>query len=156
MSFIAQFFLLVLLLIFVELYLLIRTAEIISMGPTLLLCVLTGVLGGALVRSQGLRTLREIQGSLARGRLPTRDIVSGLILLVIGTMLLTPGFITDSLGFLLLAPPVRRWAAGRLIAHFKNRLFPRDRGGTTRGPRAPEDIIIEVKAEEIKDSRSDS
>lgn len=147
MSFIGKFFLLVLALSFGELYFLIRVAEVINLPATFLLCVLTGVLGGALVRFQGLQTLREIQRSLRGGRLPAQDIVSGLILLVIGTLLLTPGFITDSVAFLLLVPLVRHGAARILLAYFQRRIFP---PGRTRKRSDPEAVIIEVEAEEVE------
>ena len=70
MSFISRFFLLVLFLSFGELYLLMLVAEHITLITTLALCVLTGILGGAMVRIQGLQTLRDIQGSLAKGQAP--------------------------------------------------------------------------------------
>lgn len=79
----------------------------------------TGILGGGLVRAQGLRAWVEIQKSLGKGQIPAVEIVSGLILVVIGTLLLTPGFITDTIAFLLLIPPLRKGASLAVIAYFK-------------------------------------
>ncbi|MCP4408627.1 MAG: FxsA family protein [Gammaproteobacteria bacterium] len=157
MSFIGRFFLLVLVLSFGELYLLIQVAERISVLATLFLCVLTGVLGGGLVRYQGLQTWRDIRHSLARGQLPTLDIVSGLILIVIGTLLLTPGFITDTVAFFLLVPGLRQLAASGLLGYFKKRI--RVHTATTH-PHAgtnlnPEDVVIEVEAEEVDTDKHD-
>ncbi len=151
MSFIGRFFLLVLVLSFGELYLLIQVAERFSVLAALFLCVLTGVLGGGLVRYQGLQTWRDIRHSLAHGQLPTRDIVSGLILIVIGTLLLTPGFITDTFAFFLLVPGLRQLAATGLLGYFKKRtrfhtVTTQPHAGTNPNP---EDVVIEVEAEEV-------
>ena len=156
MSFIARFFLLVLLLSFGELYLLFLVASELSILATLLLCVLTGVLGGAMVRQQGYQTLREIKNATARGRVPATDIVSGLILLMIGTMLLTPGFITDTIAFLLLIPALRKTAAAMAIAYFERRVrfkaASHMRSSSSSRPPGqgvrPEDVVIEVDARE--------
>ncbi len=106
----------------VELMLLIRIGQAIHLGPTLLLVVTTGVVGAALARWQGLRTLRQIQEQLAQGGVPTRELFDGALILVAGAVLVTPGVITDAAGFALLVPPVRsllarlarRWAQGRV------------------------------------------
>lgn len=124
MSFVARFFLLVVLVGMAEVYLLVRFSAAIGVLATALLCVITGVLGGGLVRVQGLETLREIQQQVARGCAPALEIVSGLVLLVVGVLLITPGFLTDIAGFALLVPSLRRRAAAGLLrligptAHF--------------------------------------
>ena len=154
MGFIARFFLLVLFLSFGELYLLILVAGEISVFTTLLLCVFTGVLGGALVRHQGLSTLKNIQQSMGQARVPGVDIVSGLILLVIGTLMLTPGFLTDTIAFLLLVPPLRKLAATVLLAYFKKRIKFQNVGLGGAFNQAPaskptsEGVIIDVEPKE--------
>ncbi|MFC1852536.1 FxsA family protein, partial [candidate division CSSED10-310 bacterium] len=85
---------------------------------TMFLCILTGVVGGSIVRIQGLQTLKGIQESLSQGRAPTVEIVSGLMLLILGALLVVPGFITDVIGLLLLIPPLRLGIAQRLIQTF--------------------------------------
>ena len=122
MSFIAKFFLLVTVVGFAELYLLIQVAAQLTFPGTLAVCVFTGVAGGALVRHQGLRTLAQVQRSLASGELPARQIVSGVVLLMVGATLILPGFVSDTVGFLLLVPPIRSWTAQRLISYFKGKL----------------------------------
>lgn len=154
MGWIARFFLMVVFLSVTELYLLIWASERTSILFTLALCVLTGIVGGALVRSQGLQTLRAIRGSLGRGQMPAQTIVSGLILLIIGTLFLTPGFLTDAIGFLMLIPGVRHIAASRLVAYFKTRIKVApvvSFGGSGRSP-SSESTVIDVEAE-VVDSR---
>ncbi|CAM2007094.1 FxsA family protein [Acanthopleuribacter pedis] len=129
MGFVARFFMLVTVLSIGELYLLVTVANEISFPLTLGLCVLTGVLGGGLVRYQGLRCLKEIQTNLSQGQVPAAEIVSGLILVVIGTLLLTPGFITDTVAFTMLVPPIRLFVARRGVAAFKKRAVVRQGGG---------------------------
>jgi len=122
MSFIAKFFLLVTVVGFAELYLLVQVAAQLTFPGTLAVCVFTGVAGGALVRHQGLRTLAQVQRSLVVGELPARQIVSGVVLLMVGATLILPGFVSDTVGFLLLVPPIRSWTAQRLITYFKGKL----------------------------------
>ena len=91
----------------VELALLIKVGTHIGVGNTLFLIVLTGILGASLARLQGFSVLRNIQESLNRGEMPTEEMVNGVMILVGGIVLLTPGFITDSFGFMLLIPWTR-------------------------------------------------
>lgn len=74
---------------------------------TIAMVVVTAILGTWLLRSQGLRTLHRAQDSLARNIFPVSEVFDGLCLLVAGALLLTPGFVTDALGFLLFVPPLR-------------------------------------------------
>jgi len=101
-----------------ELYVLIRVGRLIGAGPTILLVILTAAVGATLARAEGLRTLAAIQSSLEAGRPPTNELVEGAMILVAGLALLTPGFITDTLGLLILFPatrrPIRRWLIDQL------------------------------------------
>lgn len=92
----------------VELAVLIKVGTYIGVGSTLFLIILTGVLGAALARLQGFAVYLNIQTSLNEGRMPTEEMLDGLMILIGGIVLLTPGFITDTLGFLLLIPWTRR------------------------------------------------
>ena len=92
----------------VEIYLLIQIGGLIGVLPTILLVVLTAVLGAALLRQQGLVTLNRLRSSLDRGELPAMELIEGVALLVGGALLLTPGFVTDAVGFLCLLPTSRR------------------------------------------------
>ncbi len=91
----------------VELALLIEVGGRIGTLATLALIVATGVVGATLARSQGLSVLRQVQRDLAEGRLPAGALVDGAIVLVAGALLMTPGILTDALGFLCLLPGFR-------------------------------------------------
>lgn len=92
----------------VEIYLLIEIGGIIGVGWTIFCVVFTAVLGAFLVRAQGFSTINRIRGQLEQGQLPAVEMLEGLCLLVAGALLLTPGFFTDAVGFILLTPPLRR------------------------------------------------
>jgi UPF0716 protein FxsA len=112
----------------VELYLLIRIGGVIGVVPTIAIVVVTGALGAALARRQGLGVLRRLQEDLAGGRPPTDALIDGLLILVAGAMLLTPGLITDAAGFLLLVPAGRKVVRRAVSAAFARRLVARDPG----------------------------
>ena len=90
-----------------ELFLLIKIGGAIGVAPTIAIVIVTGILGAALARWQGLGVLRRLQDDLAAGRPPTDALIDGLLIFVAGAVLLTPGLITDALGFLLLVPAGR-------------------------------------------------
>ena len=90
-----------------EIYLLMQVGSFIGVGWTIFLVVLTAVIGVALLKAQGISTLNRAQQKLQANELPAREILEGMGLLVAGALLLTPGFFTDTIGFLLLFPPTR-------------------------------------------------
>lgn len=92
----------------VELYFMLQVSDEVGAFNTVLLVVLTAVIGGIMVRLQGFSTLLRVREMSARGEVPAIEVMEGVILLACGVMLLLPGFITDALGFLLLVPPIRR------------------------------------------------
>ena len=93
----------------IEIYLLIQVGQVIGAGWTIMLVVLTAVIGVWLLRIQGMSTLTRAQRKLQENVLPAREILEGMGLLVAGALLLTPGFFTDAVGFFLLFPPTRIW-----------------------------------------------
>jgi len=102
----------------IELFLLVKLGTVIGIGATVLIVITTGVLGAWLARWQGLGVLRRLTEDLNQGRLPAEALIDGLLILIAGAVLLTPGLITDALGFLLLVPQgravVRKMIAARL------------------------------------------
>jgi UPF0716 protein FxsA len=90
-----------------EIYVIIQVGEAIGVLPTIALLILDAFLGVALWRSQGRLAWRRFNLALAEGRVPTREIFDGAMVILGGAFLLTPGFITDVIGFLLLIPPTR-------------------------------------------------
>lgn len=92
----------------VEIYILIEVGQEIGALTTIALCVLTAVLGAGLLRWQGLETLTRAQVNLGRGQVPALEMFEGIALAFGGALLLTPGFVTDTVGFLCLIPWSRR------------------------------------------------
>lgn len=117
----ARLFLLFITVPLIELFLFLVIGQRIGILPTFGIILLTGILGAALARSQGLRTLAKYRESIAQGRLPHEAILDGLLIFVAGALLLTPGFLTDTIGFLLLAPSVRQIVRSRIEASLRER-----------------------------------
>jgi UPF0716 protein FxsA len=90
-----------------ELALLLAIGQRIGLLPTLALIATTGLIGAWLARREGIRTWRELRGTMASGKVPGNTLLQGAAILVGGTLLLTPGVVTDLLGILLLIPPTR-------------------------------------------------
>ena len=104
-----------------ELYLLLQVGSALGVGLTILLVVGTGVVGAYLARLEGWRTLRQMQENLHNGIAPTGELIDGALILGAGLLLITPGIVTDTVGFSLLLPPTRsalkRAIRRRLEAH---------------------------------------
>lgn len=98
-----------------EIYLLFQVGGIIGAGWTILIVIGTAILGASLLRQQGLATWTRLTQSIAQGQLPPTVLVEGILLLLSGAFLLTPGFFTDAIGFLFLMPPVRMLFARYLL-----------------------------------------
>ena len=103
-----------------EFYLLFKIGSSIGAGITLLIIIVTGVVGAALAKAQGLTIFRKVQSELAQNKLPGKQIIHGFIVFGGGLLLLTPGFITDILGFCMVIPGTRH-----LIVEFVKRYFER-------------------------------
>lgn len=125
-----------------ELGLLVAIGGRVGLVPTVALVVVTGILGATLARRQGLATLDRLRETIGEGRVPHQELVDGALILVAAAFLLTPGLITDSVGFALLVPPVRA-ALRRRVAAWVGRRFvvaPPERGPLWR------DDVIDVDA----------
>ena len=126
-----------------EIAVLIKVADVIDLWPTILLIILTAVIGVYLLRLQGLSSIARAQSSLNEGRLPVNSITDAVGLLLAGAFLLTPGLITDTLGFALLIPAVRHGLAGLLFkkvqssSGFKADIFGMDKDGNNPDPFNP-------------------
>jgi UPF0716 protein FxsA len=116
---------------FLELYVLLQVGHVVGVLNTIALLVAVSLVGGWLVKREGLGVLRRAQQQMHSGRVPGKELVDGVLILFAGALLLTPGFLTDVVGILLLLPPVRagvrawtrRWLAGRATLY--------------RGPQSP-------------------
>lgn len=105
-----------------ELWGLITVGKMIGAPLTILLVLLSGILGAYMAKSQGLKVLREMEEALYRGELPTPYIMDGVMILIGGLLLLTPGFFTDLVGLLFLIPPSRMLIKRWLIDWLRERL----------------------------------
>ncbi|MDY6829323.1 MAG: FxsA family protein [Pseudomonadota bacterium] len=99
----------------IEMVVLIKVGQRIGALTTVGLVVLTAAVGLALLRREGLRTLLRAQSRLNSGQVPAQELLEGILLAAGGALLLTPGFITDAIGFICLVPPSRKWLAGTLV-----------------------------------------
>jgi UPF0716 protein FxsA len=88
----------------VELYLLVEIGSLIGVAPTIAIVIITGFFGAWLARRQGMNVLKRLNEELAAGGIPTEALTDGLLILIAGAVLLTPGLLTDAFGFFLLVP----------------------------------------------------
>jgi UPF0716 protein FxsA len=109
-----------------ELWVVLRVAEGIGLAATLALLLLVSIAGASLLKQQGLLAWRRLNTTLQRGEMPTGELIDAGLILLGGALLLTPGFLTDAVGLLLLLPPGRaavKGLAGRLLARWARRRF---------------------------------
>ena len=131
----------------VELVLLLWLASVTGWLLTVLLVLGTGVVGAFLARHEGLRCLRRAQRQVAEGQLPGDALLDGVMILAAGVLLVTPGMLTDLLGFALLLPPFRRLVKRRIKYRFEARLrvFTHDGRPRPTGEPPSRDKIIDVQ-----------
>lgn len=132
-----------------EIYVIVQVGQIIGVFPTVVLLLAESALGAWLVKREGSRAWRALRGAFGSGRLPNVELANAALVLIGGTLLLTPGFVTDVVGFLLVIPvtrPFARRALGWVIARRAGKTLGRrtatsGRGsgssGTARGPGTP-------------------
>ena len=136
-----------------EIAVFIKAGNLIGLWPTLATVVITAVVGATLLRAQGLAALGRVRSQLNEGRIPVEEVFTGACLLVGGALLLTPGFITDTVGFLLLIPPVRavigKWIMAALIRSPGGRVWVNGEEVTPRRGGAPVNDVIDVDYTEI-------
>ncbi|MBD1557419.1 membrane protein FxsA [Vibrio sp. S9_S30] len=117
----------------IEIALFIQVGGFLGFWTTIGLVLLTAFVGATLVRSQGLQTLMSVQTRLQQGELPAQQIVEGVMLAVAGVLLLTPGFMTDALGMLVLLPAPRALIAKQLMSKVKIQNFGNGGGFHAQG-----------------------
>lgn len=143
-----------------ELYVIIQVGQLIGVVPTLILLLAGALLGSWLLKHQGRGAWRRFNKALAERRFPGREVVDGVLIIIGGTLLLTPGFLTDIFGIFLLVPPTRAIARRVLKRLTIGRFMVVGMGGGSgplggppsgdgRGGRAPRDYDYEGTAEEV-------
>ena len=118
----------------VELYVIVQVAGGLGVGQTILLLLAVSVVGAWMVRRSGLGVLNQIRTRLERGELPGNELVDGVLILVAGALMLTPGFLTDAVGLVLLFPPTRIAVRSVVVRRYSKRITA---AGWSGGPGAP-------------------
>src|SRR5919202_2624019 len=113
-----------------ELYVIIQVGEAIGARPTIAIMVLDSIVGSWLLRQQGRNAWRRFNRALAEHRVPAGEVLDGALIVFGGAFLITPGFVTDGIGLILLLPPTRALGRRSLIGHFSRRFVG---AATTRG-----------------------
>jgi UPF0716 protein FxsA len=90
-----------------EIWVIVQVGQAIGVLNTFGLLILSGIIGGWLMKREGLAVWRRAQASVERGQVPTKELIDGVLILAGGALMVAPGFITDIVGMLLLLPPVR-------------------------------------------------
>jgi len=136
----------------VELWAIIQVGQLIGALPTIALLIADSLLGSWLLRHQGRAVWRRFSEAVAAGRPPAREVVDGALIIFGGALLITPGFLTDVLGLLLLLPPTRALFRGLLVRRFSSRLVASFAGAARRGRGggAPTDYDVEGTAVEAE------
>jgi UPF0716 protein FxsA len=127
-----------------ELYVILKVGDTIGIGWTIVLLVADSLLGSWLLRSQGRAVWRRFNTILAQGKVPHREVVDGVLVIFGGAFLITPGFLTDIVGVLLLLPPTRAIARRMLMRRM-------GRGAVAVGGRPRRDYDVEGSAREYDD-----
>ena len=151
--------LIVVLIPLIELVLLHQLHQRTNILTTIGVVLFTGIVGVNLARRQGMHAWRSIHQQMAKGQTPSREILNGVMILLAGAFLITPGLMTDAVGFSLLVPRVRLWLGERLSVWFKNKTlstFSVQSWQTSGFPDIPEDApdqasVRVVEPEKIAD-----
>ncbi len=138
----------------IEIAVFIEVGGQIGLWPTIGIVILTAVVGTALLRQQGISVLFRIKENLEADRIPVRELFDGVCLVVAGALLLTPGFVTDAIGFLLFIPPVRQVVAtyigkqvlARAEVHIRTQQNSR---GNAQNPAGPDGTVIDGEFEDV-------
>ncbi|CUH79664.1 FxsA family protein [Tropicibacter naphthalenivorans] len=141
----------------IEIALFIQVGGLIGLWPTLLIVILTAVLGTYLVKAQGRLAMNDLRRSFSELDDPSEPLANGAMILISGALLLTPGFFTDAVGFALLAPPVRRavynYVRQRVtVSSFQ--MGPDPYRDAPRDPRRGPDDVIEGEFTEVPPGKS--
>ena len=128
----------------VEIYVLIQVGQVIGVWWTILLLVADSILGTWLIRREGGRAWRALQAALSSGRMPAKELADGALILIGGTLMLAPGFVTDAVGILLILPLTRPVARRLLTTVVARRLVvipPGSRRPPDDGPVVPGEVV---------------
>lgn len=130
----------------------------IGIPTTLAIIVITAILGAWLTKSQGLKALSNYQAAVSESRLPHEEVMDGLMILIAGAVLLTPGFLTDAIGFSLLVPSVRDVVKSLLRSKLKERVVSAHGGAVPpqAGPSGSRVINVEAEVVDVSPTPSET
>ncbi len=131
-----------------ELAVLIQVGQVIGVWWTIAILIADAILGSILMRAQGRAAWRRFNEAMQAGRVPARAVLDGALVMFGGLLMLTPGFITDILGFLLLIPPTRAVVRAVLVRRLAQRLTI-----SMTGPRARPDDVVDGTAVDLENDR---
>ena len=137
-----------------ELYVILQVGEAIGAVPTIAILIADSIIGSMLLRSQGRAVWRRFQATMQAGRMPHREVMDGVLVIFGGAFLITPGFITDIIGLLLLLPPTRALIRSRVVRRLGRRVAVSvgSPPGRSRPDRSrPRDYDVEGTAREYGD-----
>lgn len=141
---------------FLEIVILIKAGETIGFWPTIGLLIAAAVLGFVLIRQQGVSMVGRMFGAMNQGKLPFEPLLDAYALILAGLLFIFPGFLSDMMGLLLLLPPVRHWAIGRILSS----LAPRQVDPDVEHPHKPHkqrgNVIIEGTYQRLDDDNGTS
>lgn len=133
----------------VELYVIIQIGSLIGVWPTIALLLADALLGSLLLRHQGRGAWRRFNAALAERRFPGREVADGLLIAIGGTLLLTPGFVTDIVGLVFLIPPTRAIIRRLMRGYVGRRLLIVGAPGSARPPAPGRQYDFDATAEEV-------
>lgn len=123
-----------------EIYVLIQVGQVIGPWWTILLLVLDSILGGWLIRREGVRAWRALRAAVEQGKLPARELADGVLVVLGGALMLSPGFVTDGLGILLILPVTRPVFRRLLTSYAASRVVVRTHARP--GPAAGDESVV--------------
>ena len=137
----------------IEVILFIKVGKYIGLWNTIFIIIVTGVIGAILVKSQGITILNKALGEIKSNKIPIFSIFEGIAILIAGAFLLTPGFLTDTLGCILLIPKTRNLIISYITTHLKKRTVYKEKSTYYPDEEDKKNKIFEGDYEEIDDNK---
>ena len=148
-----MFFLFFIVIPLLEVMLFITIGKYIGLWNTIIIIIITGIIGAILVKSQGITILNKALGEIKSNKIPIFSIFEGIAILIAGAFLLTPGFLTDTLGCILLIPKTRNLIISYITTHLKKRTIYKEKSTYYPDEEDKKNKIFEGDYEEIDDNK---
>ncbi len=148
-----MFFLFFIVIPLIEVMLFITIGKYIGLWNTIIIIIITGIIGAILVKSQGITILNKALEEIKSNKIPILSIFEGIAILIAGAFLLTPGFLTDTLGCILLIPKTRNLIISYITTHLKKRTVYKEKSTYYPDEKDKKNKIFEGDYEEIDDNK---